>query len=376
MESRIKYEEIDVGKNRHLVHATWKDAVPHPNEEGKDYEILINNKGNALFIDKTGRLNRAPLTLVSEFFRAKGNYTCAACGMSQGQHLEVYNKRLHHHHIFLKSEYPAYKRHVEDGFLACEDCHDLIHGFTPLTRKQPRDIELISEARRVIQRPYKRGPEHRNYLLDKLKRMLSYIEKRDSLIKEMPGIEGERFFLAEALAKHKGEVHKICEKIEDQFFPKPTGLSNILNISSGSLDPRARIISDRSRTVFSLGGEKFASMEGFKQAIKFPEGHPLRKVASGLAGKAAAQTGKYAKKTRYHHWEGRQIVFRSPEYYALIEKAYRARFNQSRRAMSALRDTKGMKLIRDLGYPEPPCVDVPAEKYIAILNTIRQENLK
>ncbi|MCL6560821.1 MAG: hypothetical protein K6U74_18905 [Firmicutes bacterium] len=55
----------------------------------------------------------------------------------------------------------------------------------------------------------------------------------------------------------------------------------VLNIGSRSDDWRARLLSNFAATPFALFGKRFASVEGFWQGLKFPEGSPEKGVSNG-----------------------------------------------------------------------------------------------
>jgi predicted NAD-dependent protein-ADP-ribosyltransferase YbiA (DUF1768 family) len=135
-----------------------------------------------------------------------------------------------------------------------------------------------------------------------------------------------------------------------------------INISSSSKGI-GRALSNFAATPFEIDGVRCASAEGFIQALKFPDPEEQRKVCR-LVGLSAKLRGRlHAHRLRcdpHPHvwWLGREIPFRSPEHFALIERALRAKFTQSRRAKSALLASGNATLTHDPGKPErrsPPC---------------------
>ena len=96
-----------------------------------------------------------------------------------------------------------------------------------------------------------------------------------------------------------------------------------LNIYSKSDDWRARRLSNFPADPFILDGEEMASVEGFIQGTKFPEGHPARKQAF---------------------------------------------------QMEALLATKELVLTHDLGSPDDSAL--PATVFCAILTQIREEAIQ
>ncbi len=159
----------------------------------------------------------------------------------------------------------------------------------------------------------------------------------------------------------------------------------ILNIGGRSDDWRARRLSNFSTDAFVLDGERMASIEGFIQGIKYPEGHPNRIAAFQSIGFEAKRFGKKFELTRalgrlgygkLVWWKGRAIVYGSPEHHKLIEQAIRAKFDQNQGAMKALLATKGMELTHDFDKPESPTTSLPAKVFCEILTKIREENIQ
>lgn len=143
-----------------------------------------------------------------------------------------------------------------------------------------------------------------------------------------------------------------------------------LNVSAKSDDERAARLSNFSPDPFTLDGLAFASAEGFIQGIMWPEDHPNRSDAFASIGAKAKRFGRKAERKSVW-WKGEEIVFGSPSHHLLIERGIRAKFEQNPGAMAALRATKGMTLIHDLGHPESPTTSLPAVVFCAILTRIR-----
>src|SRR3989338_1830494 len=148
-----------------------------------------------------------------------------------------------------------------------------------------------------------------------------------------------------------------------------------LNIGSKSDDWRARRLSNFSTDPFLIDGEKIASVEGFIQGTKFPEGHHVRQQAFQSVGVEAKRCGKKAER-KLVWWKERVISYGSPEHHQLIERAIRAKFEQNTTAMDALLATRGMILTHDLGHPDPPNTSLPAKVISDILTRIREETLR
>ena len=155
-----------------------------------------------------------------------------------------------------------------------------------------------------------------------------------------------------------------------------------LNIGSVADDWRAKRLSNFSDDPFELDGRRFASVEGFIQGIKFPDGDPRRSLAFVSVGAQAKRIGhdafdpKSAVWGRRVVWWGReQIPFGSFMHQRLIERAIRAKFEQNERARRALLATAGTKLTHDMGHPESRYTSLPARVFCDILTRIRTELL-
>lgn len=149
----------------------------------------------------------------------------------------------------------------------------------------------------------------------------------------------------------------------------------VLNISSDSEDWRARRLSNFWGDPFVLDGEKFASVEGFIQGIKFSEHNPMRRLCFDAVGKEAKRLGRSAER-KYVWWKGEAIPYGSDEHHKLIERVIRAKFEQNKKAMKALLATEEMELTHDLGYPESPKTSLPARVFCDILTRIREEAIR
>lgn len=154
-------------------------------------------------------------------------------------------------------------------------------------------------------------------------------------------------------------------------------IGNTFNVHSKSRDERARLLSNFANRPFRIGGDMFASVEGFIQGIKFPQ--KLMEV-DDLRYRAFASTGNYAKSWakltlyRYVWWNGGELEYGSDAHHQLIESAIRAKFEQNPDCMEALLSTSEFALTHDTGGPESPDTSLPAKLFCEILTKIRDEN--
>lgn len=147
-----------------------------------------------------------------------------------------------------------------------------------------------------------------------------------------------------------------------------------LNIVSHSDDWRAQLLSNFAETPFVLGGIRFASVEGFVQAIKFKPGDPRREQTFAMVGMAAKRMSRKAEKDygRRSVWWGMEtIAYGSWRHRQLIAEAITAKVLQNPDVAEALIATEGLELEHDLGHPESATTSLPAEVFVKVLTEIR-----
>ena len=147
-----------------------------------------------------------------------------------------------------------------------------------------------------------------------------------------------------------------------------------VNISANASDWRGQALSNFCLSPFVLDGALYASIEGFIQGIKFPEGDPVRAAAFQASGWDAKRLGDDARRDAVH-WQGARIAYGSPEHHRLIERAIRARVSQSTGLRQALASTAGAAIAHETGAPESPATSLPATVFCHILETLREDIL-
>ncbi|MGB9886465.1 MAG: hypothetical protein ACPLRW_05635 [Moorellales bacterium] len=142
-----------------------------------------------------------------------------------------------------------------------------------------------------------------------------------------------------------------------------------LNVVFASSDWRARLLSNFAHTPFVLWEERFASVEGFWQGLKFPEGSPEQKRVFGLWGYEAKKAGRRAPKRDTFTWRGAVYRVGSPEHHRLMRQALEAKFAQSVEARRALLATAGLVLVHELPRDS---VTIPGRIFVGMLMEIRE----
>jgi predicted NAD-dependent protein-ADP-ribosyltransferase YbiA (DUF1768 family) len=146
-----------------------------------------------------------------------------------------------------------------------------------------------------------------------------------------------------------------------------------INIAFTSDDWRGVALSNFAMSPFVLDGVLLASVEGFIQGIKFPEGHPNRQRAFVSAGWDAKELGREADR-KGAYWNGGRADYGSFEHQRFIERALRARFAQNEGLQHVLRSTVGLSIRHDPGEgPEPAVTSLPAAEFCRIVTEIRDE---
>jgi len=157
--------------------------------------------------------------------------------------------------------------------------------------------------------------------------------------------------------------------------PRYTGpIGKTVNVSSTSTDWRGLALSNFGLSPFVLDETLFASVEGFIQGIKFPEGDSKRDAAFASSGWRAKSLGDTADRSGAY-WGGVRLTYGSPDHHRLIERAIRARIGQSKGLQEALKSTGDAALIHDTGAAESPMTSLPAAVFCRILSEIRAELL-
>lgn len=102
-----------------------------------------------------------------------------------------------------------------------------------------------------------------------------------------------------------------------------------------SIAPRFAPISNLAHTPFELGGQRYASIEGFWQGLKRLDPVERRAIAKLWGGEAKERGGSADQPTEFVY-EGVIIAAGSPEHWALMRAACEAKFTQHEEARIAL----------------------------------------
>jgi hypothetical protein len=149
-----------------------------------------------------------------------------------------------------------------------------------------------------------------------------------------------------------------------------------INITSGSDDPVARILSNLADTPFSFGGYNFKCVEAPLQGIKFAN-QQEREYVFSLDGLAALKAGRKITRSikkgeeRFVYWDNKIIPYNSIEHRLLIAAFIGEKVRQSVEVQQALIISEEGFIYHDVGQ-ENPNTSLPEKYYIEILLAWRQ----
>jgi predicted NAD-dependent protein-ADP-ribosyltransferase YbiA (DUF1768 family) len=115
------------------------------------------------------------------------------------------------------------------------------------------------------------------------------------------------------------------------------------------------LLCNAAPTSFELDGERFASVESFVNALKFPEGSEERRVCAMAPALAAREHARRRRGKSFLH-RGVGVVVGSSEHEGLVASAISAKVAEHREVQKALRDTGAARLVFPLTHTDRPGV--------------------
>lgn len=140
------------------------------------------------------------------------------------------------------------------------------------------------------------------------------------------------------LAPGRGSAVRLDDLGADARLDEPA-----INITWDAAPKPFKLIANLAPTPFELDGRQYASVEGFWQGLKLPEG-PERERVAALAGHDAKKAGgrvRYADTVTYQGLQARVVTV---EHWELMELACWAKFEQHEAARAALLSTAPRRL--------------------------------
>lgn len=159
----------------------------------------------------------------------------------------------------------------------------------------------------------------------------------------------ERASLDEWAVQKAGMVYALFHQDEQTvrltaLGPRADACREPINVTSRSPDPMIRLISNFAHTPFELDGERYESVEGFWQGLKFSDAARRREIAA-LFGGAAQRAGANAEATETCEFGGQTIRIGTAEHWQLMRRACWAKFSQCEPARTALLATRQRPLV-------------------------------
>ena len=147
-----------------------------------------------------------------------------------------------------------------------------------------------------------------------------------------------------------------------------------MNISSGSGYPASKL-SNFAPNKFILDDIECASMEGWLQSTKFKEPEIQVEVCK-LIGKSAKFRGKNRKwqRTQTLYWKGVEYPRKSQEYQDLLDKAYKALFDQNEGFRKALKATNNAVLTHSIGKAKESETVLTKQEFCSRLMKLRDSS--
>jgi predicted NAD-dependent protein-ADP-ribosyltransferase YbiA (DUF1768 family) len=129
--------------------------------------------------------------------------------------------------------------------------------------------------------------------------------------------------------------------------PREEACREPVNIHSGVTDELLKLIGNFAHTPFELHGQRYASVEGFWQGLKFPNEADRRRIAA-LHGGEAKRAGDAAAPAGAIVYRSATIQVGRPAHWALMRQACLAKFTQHEEARQALLSTGSRPLVHRL----------------------------
>lgn len=155
-------------------------------------------------------------------------------------------------------------------------------------------------------------------------------------------------------------------------------MSKIIDISSRSKIEIERVLSNFAHRPFLFDDVGCISMEGFLQAVKFPNKMEQRYVATkwGYDAFRHGQSGNSWKIEQILWWDEDPYCRHSDDYAELLTVAYDAQFDQSEDLREALLSTVGFTLRHSMGKNDPRDSVLTEKEYIYQLERLRWRALE
>lgn len=149
------------------------------------------------------------------------------------------------------------------------------------------------------------------------------------------------------------------------------------NVASNSKNRIEKRLSNLDYAPFVFNGQAYASIEGFWQGLKFPEGSEMRAQVAAMSGLSSKRIGDTAEKSETFQYLDETYQVGLARHQSLMKLALRAKFAQNPDCLQLLLATGDAQIIHEPkmkdGTPYPDSTTIPAEVFSRFLMEIRDE---
>lgn len=149
------------------------------------------------------------------------------------------------------------------------------------------------------------------------------------------------------------------------------------NVASNSKNRIEKRLSNLDYAPFVFNRQAYASIEGFWQGLKFPEGSEMRAQVAAMSGLPSKKIGDTAEKSGTFQYLGETYQVGFARHQSLMKLALRAKFSQNPDCLQLLLATGDAEIVHDPkrkdGTSYPDSTTIPAEVFSRFLMEIRDE---
>lgn len=149
------------------------------------------------------------------------------------------------------------------------------------------------------------------------------------------------------------------------------------NVASNSKNRIEKRLSNLDYAPFVFNGQTYASIEGFWQGLKFPEGSEMRAQVAEMSGLPSKMIGNTAEKSETFQYLDETYHVGLARHQSLMKLALRAKFAQNPDCLQLLLATGDAQIIHEPkmkdGTPYPDSTTIPAAVFSRFLMEIRDE---
>lgn len=135
----------------------------------------------------------------------------------------------------------------------------------------------------------------------------------------------------------------------------------------------ADVLSNLAGNSFCFDGVPCGSMEGFLQSLKYKDKDEQRRICSLSGREAKGMSMADWQTSQIVWWQGVAVGRQTDEFHILVNRAYKALFEQNMRFRDALTASSGKRLYHSHGVQDPHKTILTEKEFIQILTKLREE---